>query len=110
MSTSCVKAYNAYFCFTGISILTVHETENVSSNGGVPERILEVTPNNLYFCQFIHVLLTIICSGLDCVLLQWVRLLLPVLLLGLQVLFLLVEAVVHGTDPGIYTSCPERIS
>ena len=37
------------------------------------------------------------CSSLNGVLLEWVQLLLPLLLLGLQVLFMLVEPPAHGT-------------
>ena len=37
------------------------------------------------------------CSSLNGVLLEWVQLLLPLLLLGLQVLFMLVEPAAHGT-------------
>ena len=46
----------------------------------------------LFFFSFsgLSVLLTAGSSGLDCILLEWVQPLLPLLLLGLQVLFMLV--------------------
>lgn len=45
----------------------------------------------------LSVLLTAGCSSLDCILPEGVKPLLPLLLLGLQVLFMLVESAAHGT-------------
>lgn len=39
----------------------------------------------------------VVVSGLDCVLAQWVQPLLPLLLLGLQLLFMLGEPAAHGS-------------
>ena len=51
----------------------------------------------LFFASQWSVLLTAGCSSLNCILPEGVQPLLPLLLLGLQVLFMLVEPAAHGT-------------
>ena len=50
-----------------------------------------------FFPSGLSVLMTAGSSGLDCILPEGVQPLLPLLLLGLQVLFMLIELAAHGT-------------